>query len=945
MNIENSMVPGVRLKFREATRVAAVMAGTFAVFSAIGMPKAHAQNFVPSPNGTQNQQWVIVDDQIVPASAVIELGKKADSNALSLAPNANKWPGGRVPYAYDASMLPAKRAIFESGCREWEKFANLKFFPRTTETNYINVVSTLDASNSFIGMTGGGQTMNLADWANKYTVMHEMAHALGVIHEQSRPDRDTYVTIHPENIQDGMAFNFAKVVGALNQGAYDFDSFMHYPGTAFSKNGMQTITANVGFTQFQNKMGQRNHVSILDGEGMARIYGSSSNYGDGIAPTQPKTNDILTAKTDDPAATFVWRKNGNVLVGESAKTLDLSKPGNGDKGDRIILELTAKDADGIATTQNSQVTILNSAPVVTAQDFDVENNAVLEDQLSATDDDNDAPLTYILKSNVTNGTLDLKDDGSFTYTPSASFEGVDSFKVAASDGSTAGLPTTFNILVTHGNDDPTLQDASFSIIKGLPFSKQLTGNDINGDDIFYYVSQGSLPVGLQLSYDGTISGTPTTVGVREVTIGLYDYNGGFGSAKVTFTVKEDDRAPSVRATFDPAVLKTNDTVKVNSTVTNPSGGDVTVNYKFSVNGKLIQTGASNSFNLAIAGYGDKGDVVSCEVTATNAGGGVGTATASATIINSDPTGISGSGVAEAGVETGFVLKGFDADGDALRFTITGAPANGQAELRLDPTDNVRKLFYRSKPGYRGIDVVRFTVAEEGGKQSGVSTFAINVKYTAPPVNRAPVAGNTNVDTFVGESVVKGLLGSDPDGDELTFRIVNNAKYGTSEIKRDTDGKFKLFYTSLNRFYGNDAVTYIAIDSKGKESNVATVFIKFGNRAPSAQGAELKVVAGVETSQFLFGTDPDGDELTFRMVNNPRYGKAEIKRDEQGKWRVYYTALPIYTGSDRLTFIAIDPQGKQSQPTEIKFTVVRVTPTPSASGALQRGGKAPSAGNS
>lgn len=161
----------------------AVLAGACAVLSAIGMPKAHAQKFVPAPNGAQNQQWVMVDDQIVPASAVIGLDKKSNSNALSFSPNAVKWPGGRVPYAYDASMLPAKRAIFESGCREWEKFANLKFFVRTTETNYINVISTVDVSNSFVGMTGGAQTLNLADWANKYTAMHELAHALGVIHE------------------------------------------------------------------------------------------------------------------------------------------------------------------------------------------------------------------------------------------------------------------------------------------------------------------------------------------------------------------------------------------------------------------------------------------------------------------------------------------------------------------------------------------------------------------------------------------------------------------------------------------------------------------------------------------------------------------------------------------------------------------------------------------
>ena len=59
--------------------------------------------------------------------------------------------------------------------------------------------------------------------------MHELAHAQGILHEQSRMDRDNYVTIRFENVKGGMEHNFKKHVGAQTAGVpYDYQSLMHY---------------------------------------------------------------------------------------------------------------------------------------------------------------------------------------------------------------------------------------------------------------------------------------------------------------------------------------------------------------------------------------------------------------------------------------------------------------------------------------------------------------------------------------------------------------------------------------------------------------------------------------------------------------------------------------------------------------------------------------------
>ena len=59
------------------------------------------------------------------------------------------------------------------------------------------------------------------------TIMHEFMHAIGLFHMQSRPDRDDYVQIHFDNIQDGKEHNFNKCESCLTYDVpYDAKSFM-----------------------------------------------------------------------------------------------------------------------------------------------------------------------------------------------------------------------------------------------------------------------------------------------------------------------------------------------------------------------------------------------------------------------------------------------------------------------------------------------------------------------------------------------------------------------------------------------------------------------------------------------------------------------------------------------------------------------------------------------
>ena len=93
----------------------------------------------------------------------------------------------------------------------------------------------------------------------------------GFWHEQSRPDRDSYIKVLYENIQTGTESNFNKYDASrvdLLDIPYDYDSVMHYGPTSFSKNGLPTIqTLQSGVT-----IGQRVRLSTTDILELRRFY-------------------------------------------------------------------------------------------------------------------------------------------------------------------------------------------------------------------------------------------------------------------------------------------------------------------------------------------------------------------------------------------------------------------------------------------------------------------------------------------------------------------------------------------------------------------------------------------------------------------------------------------------------------------------------------------------
>jgi hypothetical protein len=121
-----------------------------------------------------------------------------------------------------------------------------------------------------LGSTGSIGSVSYPGHCSTGSTIHEIGHAVGYYHEQTRIDRDDHITVNWNNILSGHSHNFQKYSSSTgkDRGEYDFDSIMHYGSYAFSANGQPTILKKDGGTI----AGQRSALSPGDIAAAFAIY-------------------------------------------------------------------------------------------------------------------------------------------------------------------------------------------------------------------------------------------------------------------------------------------------------------------------------------------------------------------------------------------------------------------------------------------------------------------------------------------------------------------------------------------------------------------------------------------------------------------------------------------------------------------------------------------------
>ena len=530
-----------------------------------------------------------------------------------------------------------------------------------------------------------------------------------------------------------------------------------------------------------------------------------------------------------------------------------------------------------------------------------------------TDIDGD-PLTAVLVSQPSHGTVTLNADGSFTYTPSANFNGTDIFLYQANDGQLNSAPVPVTIIVSPVNDAPVANNDSYNVLEDGVLNVSAPGVLVNDSDIDSPVITAVLVSNpshgtLTLNSDGSFTYTPTPLynGPDTFTYQASDGSLNSATATVNITVKAVNHQP----------IAINDSYSVNedATLTVPATG-VLAN-DIDADGDTLTASLVSGPSHGALSLNPDGSFTYTPATNYNgsdsfiyvANDGM-TNSASATVnitinpVNDAPVAVNDSySINEDTTLTvpanGVLANDTDVDGDTLKAVLVATTTNGSLTLNQDGS-----FTYTPNTNYNGVDTFTYK-ANDGTVDGNVATVTITVNA----INDPPIAVNDvytiNEDTTLTTTAVTGVLANDTDVDStnLTASVVTNPSHGS--LTFSNDGSF--IYTPVANYNGTDSFTYQASDSQ-TNSTTATVTITINpvNDAPVAQNDFYTIAEDTAltiTAPGVLGndTDVDGDPLTASVVTGPSHGALTL--NSNGSFT--YTPATNYNGPDTFTYKASD----------------------------------------
>ncbi|MHB8897921.1 MAG: Ig-like domain-containing protein, partial [Thermoguttaceae bacterium] len=564
---------------------------------------------------------------------------------------------------------------------------------------------------------------------------------------------------------------------------------------------------------------------------------------------------------------------------------------------------TYKVGDGTtqsaAITVNLTVTAVNDAPTVVADAYTVDEDGTLtvtaaNGVLKNDTDPDSTSFTAAIVTQPAHGTVTLNADGSFTYTPTANYQGTDTFTYKASDGTGAATSPAATVTVTV-NDKPdapvATDDTSNAVNDGNSILIDVLANDTTAPDAGETLT-------LTAVTQGSAGGTVT---IENGKIRYKPATGKTGQETFTYTVKDNDGLTDT-ATVTVTVAAPADNTISGIVYVDRDGDGVRDTGEMGIPGVLVTLTGTDSANASVrrtALTGSDGTYKFEDV--PNGTFQVAERQPTAMKDGKDTTAVSAA-VAGSDVISNIVVSGNKTFGNN-NF--------GEAGL-LAKYVSIRMFLASAGSAAQGLRDLMARAEDGAGYGSLADAIASGSTSMDDSGLRAPVAvADTYTvakDGTLTVTAANGVLKNDTDADKdkLTAAVVTQPAHGTLTLK--ADGSFT--YKPTASYSGSDSFTYKANDGLFDSATVTvTITVTNGSKAPTGVADSYSVnVNGTLTTTTTNGvlandTDPDtaSSSLTAAVATQPAHGTLTLNTN--GTFT--YKPTTGYRGTDTFTYKVSD----------------------------------------